>query len=292
MKKTNSHKVAISGATGFVGSNLISAFHKHGWETVPLGRAQFILSTEELAKHINGVDVVINLSGAPVTGRWTEEYKKIMYESRVQVTRKLVAACSEVNTKPELLISTSAIGYYAAGDTVHTEEQHVKADDFLGNLARDWEGEALKARKADIRTVIFRFGVVLGRDGGALKQMLLPFKMGMGGTIGDGSQAFSWIHMHDLIRAYETVIDDSSYNGIYNLTSPNPTTNRGLTESLGNALGRPTMLRVPKFLLRMQMGEGAHVLMEGQTVLPKRLLDSGFPFSFSTIEEAVKDCIT
>ncbi|UCH80783.1 MAG: TIGR01777 family oxidoreductase [Nitrospiraceae bacterium] len=291
MKKNKIYKIAISGATGFVGSNLSSAFHKHGWETVPLGRSQFKLSTEELAHHMEGVDVVINLSGAPVTGRWTDNYKKIMYESRIDVTEKLVAACSKMNTKPELFISTSAIGYYAAGDTVHTEEQHLKADDFLGNLARDWEGQALKAKEAGIRTVIFRFGVVIGRDGGALKQMLLPFKLGMGGTIGDGSQAFSWIHMHDLIRAHEKVIDDNSYEGIYNLTSPNPTTNRGLTESLGNALGRPTVLRVPKFILRMQMGEGAHVLMKGQKVLPKRLLDSGFTFSFSNIEEAVKDCV-
>ncbi len=292
MEKNSKHRIAISGATGFVGSNLSSAFHKHGWETVPLGRSEFKLITEELAKHMEGVDVVINLSGAPVTGRWTEEYKKIMYDSRVQVTGKLVAACSKMKTKPELFISTSAIGYYAAGDTVHTEEQHVKADDFLGNLARDWEGEALKAKKEGIRTVIFRFGVVLGKNGGALKQMIRPFKLGMGGTIGDGSQAFSWVHIQDIIRAQEKVIEDNSYEGIYNLTSPNPTTNRGLTESLGKALGRPTVLRVPKFVIRMQMGEGAHVLMEGQNVLPKRLLDSGFSFSFSDIDEAVKDCVT
>ena len=292
MENPSKHKIAISGATGFVGSHLVRAIHKHGWESIPLGRSEFKLSTDELAKHMDGVDVVVNLSGAPVTGRWTEEYKKTIYESRVHVTKKLVNACSKMKTKPVLFISTSAIGYYLAGDTVHTEDNHVQADDFLGNLARDWEGEALKAKEAGIRTVIFRFGVVLGRNGGALKQMIVPFKLGMGGTIGDGSQAFSWVHIQDLIRAYEKVMDETSCDGVYNLTSPNPSTNKELTETLGKALGRPTILRIPKFIIRMQMGEGAHVLMEGQKVLPKRLLDSGFTFLFSDIEKAAKNCVT
>jgi uncharacterized protein (TIGR01777 family) len=122
--------------------------------------------------------------------------------------------------------------------------------------------------------------------------MLIPFKFGLGGTIGNGAQPFSWIHIKDLIRAYFTVIDNSSYEGIYNLTAPNPTTNKGLTKALGKALCRPALLRIPKFLLRLQFAEGAKVLASGQTVLPKRLLDSGFSFSFPDIEEAVKDCVS
>jgi uncharacterized protein (TIGR01777 family) len=292
MEKKSKLKIAMSGATGFVGSNLRSAFHNLDWKTVVLGRNEFKLTPDELAERMNGVDVVINLSGAPVTGRWTEEYKKIMYGSRVHVTKKLVSAFLKMTTKPEVFISTSAIGYYAAGETVHTEDSHVQSDDFLGHLTRDWEGEASKAAEAGIRTVIFRFGVVFGKDGGALKQMVVPFRLGMGGTIGDGSQPFSWVHMKDLIRAYEKAIADTQYDGVYNLTSPNPTTNRGLTEALGAALGRPTLLRVPKFVIRLQMGEGAHVLMEGQTVLPKRLIDSGFTFSFPDIGDALKDCVS
>ena len=121
--------------------------------------------------------------------------------------------------------------------------------------------------------------------------MLTPFKLGMGGTIGDGSQPFSWVHIKDLIRAFQTAVDDKSYDGVYNLTAPHPTTNKGLTKALGNALGKPTIMQVPKFVLRLQLGEGAQVLTEGQNVLPERLLTSGFSFSFNHIEDAVKDCV-
>jgi uncharacterized protein (TIGR01777 family) len=291
MYDDKTHKIAVSGATGFVGSNLIRAFEELNWEIVPLGRKDFKGKPKDLAKRMQGVDIIINLAGAPITERWTEEYKKIMCESRIHLTRKIVDACRLMSPGPQLLISTSAVGYYATRG-IHTEEKYVKADNFLGHLAEDWEKEAMKAKEIGIRTIIFRFGIVLGRDGGALKKMLIPFKSGMGGTIGDGSQAFSWIHIKDLIRAYTTAIDNPAYEGIYNLTSPHPTTNKGLTMSLGKVLHRPALLRVPKFVLRLQLGEGAQVLAEGQSVLPKRLLDSGFAFSFQEIEEAVKDCVS
>jgi len=213
-----------------------------------------------------------------------------MYASRVDVTKKIVAACSLLKTRPRLLISTSAIGYYAS-QGVHTEEEHVKADDFLGTLTQAWEREALKAREIGMRVVIFRFGVVLGREGGALKKMLVPFKAGLGGTIGDGSQPFSWVHIDDLIRAYDKVIHDTTCEGVYNLTAPKPTTNKGLTRALSTALRKPAMLQVPRFVLRLQLGEGAQVLIQGQAVLPKRLLDSGFQFKFSDIDAAVMDCV-
>ena len=192
--------------------------------------------------------------------------------------------------RPRLLISTSAIGYYDS-QGVHTEEEHVKADDFLGTLTQAWEREALKAGEIGMRVVIFRFGVVLGREGGALKKMLAPFKAGLGGTIGDGSQPFSWVHIHDLIRAYDKVIQDTTCEGVYNLTAPKPTTNKGLTKALSMALRKPAMLQVPRFVLRLQFGEGAQVLIKGQSVIPKRLLDSGFQFKFSDIDAVVKDCV-
>lgn len=285
------HKIAVSGATGFVGSNLIRAFEKLNWEVIPLARKDFGDKPKDLAKRIQGADIIVNLAGAPITERWTEEYKKIMYESRIYVTRQIVEACRLMNPGPQLLISTSAVGYYATRGT-HTEEKYMKADNFLGHLAEDWEKEAQKAKEFGKRIIIFRFGIVLGKDGGALKKMLIPFKSGMGGTIGDGSQAFSWIHIKDLISAYTTAIDNPAYEGIYNLTSPHPTTNKELTISLGKVLHRPALLRVPKFVLRLQLGEGAQVLVEGQSVLPKRLLDSGFTFSFQEIEEALKDCVS
>lgn len=278
----------MSGATGFVGSNLSSAFRELKWQIVPLGRKE--LKSGLLAEKMADTDIVVNLAGAPIINRWSEEYKKTMYESRINITKELVLACSRMDPKPKLLISVSAIGYYASGGP-HTENNHVKADNFLGHLTQDWEKEALKAKELGMRTVIFRFGVILGKEGGALKEMLKPFKLGLGGTIGDGSQPFSWIHINDLIHAFQTAINDESYEGIYNLTAPNPTTNKGLTKAIGKALKKPTIMKVPKFVFRLQLGEGAQVLTEGQAVLPERLIESGFSFSFKNIEDAVKDCV-
>ena len=289
-EKTN-HTIAISGASGFVGSCLDKSFSSHGWSMLPLGRKDFKTNQEELAERMSGADIIVNLAGAPVIARWTDDYKKTMYESRINVTRSLINACSIMETKPDLLISTSAVGYYAS-EGVHTEDNHAQADDFLGHMTRDWENEALKAEEMGIRTIIFRFGIVLGKDGGALKQMITPFKMGMGGTIGNGSQPFSWIHIRDLVNAYETVIQDNSFNGIYNLTAPNPTTNKGLTEAMGKALGKPALLRIPKFVLQLQYGEGAQVLANGQEVIPDKLLREGFRFEYAEINEAVKDCVS
>ena len=282
--------IAMSGASGFVGSRLVAAFQQRGWKVMPLGREDFKLAPAELAQRLLRADIIVNLAGAPIVDRWTEEYKKKLYASRIDVTRKIVQACSLLETRASLLVSTSAIGYY---DTqgVHTEEEHVAADNFLGTMTRFWEEEAQKARELGMRVVIFRLGVVLGREGGALKKMLMPFKAGLGGTIGNGSQPFSWVHIDDLISAYDKVIYDTNCEGIYNLTAPEPTTNKGLTKALSKALRRPAIFRVPRLVLRLQFGEGAQVLIQGQNVLPKRLLDSGFQFKFSDIDAAVKDCV-
>jgi uncharacterized protein (TIGR01777 family) len=287
MQDTGRITVAVSGASGFVGSRLVTAFQQQGWQTVPLDRGDFKLTPEDLGKRLQGAALIVNLAGAPIIERWTAAYKKIMYASRVEVTKKIVAACSLLEKRPNLLISTSAVGYYASHG-VHTEDAHVRADDFLGTLCQAWEGAALKARELGMRVVIFRFGVVLDREGGALKKMLVPFKAGLGGTIGDGSQPFSWVHIDDLIRVYDKVIRDTTCEGVYNLTAPQPTTNKGLTRALSAALHKPAVLQVPRFILQLQFGEGAQMLTKGQTVLPKRLLDSGFQFRFPDIDAAVR----
>ncbi len=283
-------QIAMSGAGGFIGSHLTKAFEAKGWRIVTLGRDQFVLSDEAFSARIEGADVVINLAGATIAARWTEEYKKIITSSRIDTTEKLVRALKQLRKKPRLFISTSAIGIYETKG-VHTEDDTNYATDFLGKLAVQWERTAIKAKDAGIRMVIFRFGVVLGVDGGALQKMLIPFKIGVGGVIGDGRQPFSWIHIEDLVRAFFTVIEDDRYEGIYNLTAPNPTTNRGLTEALGHALHKTTFMRVPAFVLRMQLGEAAKLLLEGQTVLPKRLFESGFTFTFSDIKEAIENLV-
>ena len=283
-------RIAISGATGFVGRHLTKAFVGRGWSVTPLGREDFRIPEEDLARKLEGVDVLVNLAGASVASRWTEEYKKNLRSSRIDTTRKIVGALGLATRKPRLFVSTSAIGIYDTRGE-YTEENAVYADDFLGRLAADWEAEAKRAEPLGIRTVIFRFGIVLGGAGGALEKMLIPFRMGLGGVIGDGRQPFSWVHIEDLTRAYLSVIENEALSGTFNLTAPTPTTNEGLTRALAKALHRPAFLRVPAFVLRLQFGEGAKVLMEGQRVLPERLLKSGFVFRFSTIEEALSDLI-
>jgi len=290
INKNSKHTIAMSGSTGFVGSNLNRAFEKNQWSIVPLGRNDFKSGVDQLSEKMKGVDIIVNLAGAPVIGRWTGEYKKMMYESRIKITESLVRACSKMDRKPKVLISASAVGYYASGGP-HTEKKYRKDRGFLGHLAQDWERAALEAEKIGIRTIIFRFGIVLGRGGGALQQMITPFKLGLGGTIGDGSQPFSWIHMDDLTQAYERAIEDDTYSGIYNITAPNPTTNKGLTEAIGKALGRPALLRIPTFVLRMRYSEGAQMLSSGQEVIPERLLEKGFRFQFAEIQKAVNDCV-
>lgn len=282
--------IAMSGASGFVGSQLTSVLEGEGWTVVPLGRREFSGDADTLANRLRGARIVINLAGAPILKRWTAEYKKTLVESRIGVTRKLVSAMSTLSERPELFISTSAVGYYADG-LRHTEDDFVPAQGFLGTLATEWEREAWHAGELGIRTCIFRLGVVLGPGGGALAQMLPVFRFGLGGTIGNGSQAFSWIHRDDLIRAYCAAIADPGWQGVFNLTAPQPTTNANLTRALGAALGRPTWIPLPGLILSLIFGEAAGLLTRGQEVIPKRLLDLGFHFSFATIEQAVSHCL-
>ncbi len=290
MNNEPSGAIAISGATGFIGVPLTRALQGAGWRVVPLDRRALSGSAGALAGQLRGVRGVINLAGAPIIGRWTPAYKKTLRDSRIGVTRQLVEAMAVMPERPEFFISTSAVGYYAEGRR-HTEEDHVQAGGFLGRLTREWEQEAWGARDLCIRTIIFRLGVVLGPDGGALKEMLPPFRLGLGGKIGSGRQAFSWIHRDDLLRSYLAALANPSWEGVYNLTAPQPTTNAGLTRALGAALNRLTWLSVPEFALKLRFGEGASVLTHGQEVVPQRLLDAGFQFTYTTIDQAVRQCL-
>jgi len=282
--------IAMSGATGFIGSHLARAFREKGWTVIPLGRDDFEGDDAPLVVKIDGADLVVNLAGASIAVKWTEEYKKIIYRSRIGTTRKIVEVMKKTGKRPGLFICASAVGIYDTKGTYDEGDEHY-AGDFLGRLAIDWEEAALRARDVGIRTVIFRFGVVLGRGGGALGKMLIPFRLGLGGVVGDGTQPLSWVHMDDLVSAFLAAIENKGFAGIYNLTAPNPTTNRGLTETLGHALHMPAVLKIPAFVVRLQFGEAAKILLEGQRVLPKRLLESGFSFRFTEIEKAVGDLV-
>ncbi len=283
-------KIAMSGSTGFVGSYLKAVFKEKGWQTVALLRTDFAAGQGVLAEKLSGCDAVVNLAGAPIAARWSESYKKQLYTSRVPLTQSLVFAMRGLVAKPAVFISASGVGIYPAGGP-WTEADTVPTDDFLGHLAWDWEQAALEARSAGIRTSVFRFGVVLGRGGGALAKMIPLFRLGLGGIIGSGKQPVSWVHIADLARALCVALDDPTFSGVYNMSAPNPATNAGLTYALAKALHRPALLPLPSFAMKLAFGEGACVLLDGQIAVPQRLLDAGFRFQYNRIEDSIADLL-
>jgi len=283
-------EIALTGATGFVGSHLINVFWEKDWKVTPILRDDLAFSSKDLAEKIDGSEVIINLAGANIVKRWTEDYKKELYDSRVGTTIKLVEAMGQMSRKPKIFISTSAVGIYDDRGR-YSESDYNFADNYLANVVKDWEEAALRARKINIRTIIFRFGVVLGK-GGLLAKMLPSFKLGMGGTIGSGRQAFSWVHIEDLSRAYIFAIEREELEGIYNLVSPNAVTNRVLTKTLAKILHRPAVLQIPIWFLWLIFGEGAAAISSGQNIIPERLLMAGFRFWFETIEHALRDVVS
>ncbi len=282
-------KIAIVGANGFVGTYMQSFFKAKGFEVLPLGKKDTQKSTGEIAKVLEGIDILINLAGAQIIHRWSASYKKVLYDSRIITTQKLVAAMAQIQNKPKLFISTSAIGIYATNGPMN-ESNYAYSNNFLARICKDWEAEAQQAEKFT-RVVIFRFGVVLGKGGGALSKMLPAFRLGIAGTIGDGREPFSWVHIDDLLNAYLFVFADDNLKGTFNLCAPNPVTNRELTKTLGKVLHRPTVIPLPKFVLRFLFSEGATVLTEGQSVIPERLLKNNFTFKYPRIEEALREIL-
>jgi len=281
-------KVVIVGASGFVGTSLVEMFHNENFEVISVQRKD-LENIPKLVACFEKSTLVINLAGANIVSRWSDEYKKLLYSSRINTTQTLLKAFEQTIQKPKLFISTSAVGIYK-NDAIYDENSENLGDDFLANLCKDWEKEALKAQEFGIRTAIFRFGIVMGK-GGALEKMLPPFKLGFGGTIGDGSQPFSFVHIEDLKEAYNFLLQNEELSGVFNLTAPIFTTNKGLTQALGKTLHRPTLFPVPLFVLKLIFGEGAKVLTDGQKVIPNRLMNSGFHFKFKNIEDTIENLV-
>jgi len=278
--------LAISGATGFIGKALVEKFREMKWTVRIMDRDSFSMQDEEFRKQkIEGSDVIINLSGAPVSAKWTPEYKLEILNSRVNTTRKIAENIILSEQKPGVFISTSAIGIYDSVHT-HTEDSVRFSDSFLAKICRDWEDTARIAESVT-RLVIFRNGLVLGEGGGALEKMYFPFSIGLGGKIGKGDQAFSFIHLKDLINMFFYVIENPAITGIVNAVSPYPTTNSDFTEVFGKVLRQPAWLTIPAFVLKMKFGEGAEVLLDGQSVLPEKLEKAGFRFQYPTLQSAL-----
>lgn len=278
--------ISISGASGFIGQALVKKFHEKAWSVVLIDRESFSMTEDEFReKKIEGSDVVINLSGAPISVKWTEDYKKELYNSRIIITRKIVDAMNAARQKPGVFISGSAIGIYDSIHT-HTEESSHFGNSFLASICRHWEDAAMQLQ-AGPRLLIFRLGIVLGEGGGVLEKLNFLFSIGLGGKIGKGDQAFSFIHLKDLVDAFIFVIENPEISGIVNAVSPHPSTNKDFTDKLGKAMQQPAWLTVPDFILKMKFGESAQTFLEGQKVLPEKLEKAGFHFQYPTLQSAL-----
>ncbi|NVO19026.1 MAG: TIGR01777 family protein [Bacteroidetes bacterium] len=282
-------KIVIIGSNGFIGTALKTHLRANNHIVISLSRRLMALPVFQLANMLEGVNVFINLAGAPIIGKWSKEYKRTIFNSRIYTTRKIVEVINQLESPPGLFFSSSAVGIYK--DTgAHDEFSADLADDFLGSLCRDWETEALRAVKAT-RVIIMRTGLVLGSEGGMLQKMLPVFKWGLGGKIASGTQAMSWIHINDVVAAYDFMIFHEEVKGIINLTAPQPTDNERFTKLLAKILKRPGLFPVPAFVLNLMYGEGSVVLTKGQLAIPRKLLEAGFRFQFSDLEPALQDLL-
>ena len=299
-------KCFITGGTGFVGRYLAKRFTEEGHtvsvltrkagKRVPLPGITPVegdpTRTGPWQESVPGHDVVVNLAGASIFTYWTERAKREILESRVLTTRNLVDAMAPAGGNIRLL-SASAVGYYGSktGDLV-LDEFSPPGDDFLARLAVQWEQEALRAKESGAEVSLCRFGIILGKNGGALAKMLPAFSLGFGAPLGNGRQWFPWIHMEDLFRIFLHLAEGPSMSGPVNCTAPNPERNVDVGRILAGALRRPYFMpSPPRFLVKLALGEFADVLLEGQRVLPQRLTEAGFVFRFPTLAGAVEDLL-
>jgi uncharacterized protein (TIGR01777 family) len=297
-------KIIVSGASGLVGAALTQSLRDQGHKVLHLvrkpARAPKEVSSTEIrwdplsaqvdVPGLEGANAVVHLSGANISeGRWTPARKDVLRSSRIDSTRVLVDSLARLRQKPQVLVSASAVGYYGnRGDEMLAESAH-PGSDFLSLLARDWEAEAMRAAQSGIRTVILRFGVILSAQGGALPEMIRPFKFGAGGRLGSGRQWMSWVALEDAIGIIQSSIANPEWNGPINAVAPEPVRNAEFAEIVGHILHRPARLPAPPFLLRLALGEMADaLLLSSQRAIPERLVQSGYSFRFADLEAALR----
>jgi uncharacterized protein (TIGR01777 family) len=302
-------RIAITGGSGFIGRRLVARLLEQGDQVLVLTRrleqARRILGEspnlkllpydpyqpQAWAAALEGYEGIVNLAGEPLaSSRWTETKKKEIRRSRVETTQALVQALASLNQKPQVMISSSAVGYYGShpeGDPL--TETDPPAQDFLAEVCQAWEAAARSAEELGIRLAILRTGIVLGPDGGALGQMLAPFQFFIGGTIGSGKQWLSWIHREDWVSLVCFLLEQGS--GVFNATAPNPVQMEEFCRTLGQVLGRPSWLPVPELALELLLGEAAQVVLTGQKVIPQAALQMGFTFQYPQLKEALRQIL-
>jgi uncharacterized protein (TIGR01777 family) len=290
-------RVLVSGSSGLIGSAVVRALRRDGDDVVPLvrsgGDGRSAVAWDPASGRFDavgaeGADAVVHLAGRSIAGRWNAEGKQAIRESRVVGTRLLAQGLADLTRRPPVLIVASATGYYGdRGDEILDESSSVGSG-FLAEVCRDWEAAADPARRAGIRVVHLRFGVVLAKEGGALAQMLTPFRLGLGGKLGSGDQWMSWVALEDVVEVVRAAISGDA-SGPLNVVAPNPVRNEEFTRTLGRVLSRPTFFSVPAFAARLAFGEMAdEALLASSRAVPKRLLDAGFRFRHAELEDALR----
>lgn len=306
-------RVIITGGTGLIGSTLAEDLAADGHEVIVLSRSPerragmfehdvriegWDAETARGWGHLaDGADAIVNLAGESIAGegfvpdRWTPEKKRRIRESRLNVGRAVVQAVRAVETKPKVVIQASGIDYYGARGDEKITEIGLRGDGFLARLCGEWEAATAEVEEMGVRRAIARTGIVLSTEEGAFPRLLLPIKLFVGGPLGSGRQYYSWIHVADEVGALRFLIEHEDASGPFNLTAPNPVTNREFTKTVADVLGRPAFMPVPGFAMRLALGEVAGMVLEGQRVLPQKLLNLGYDFMYPTLEEAVRDLL-
>lgn len=291
-------KIAIAGGTGLVGKQLTKLLQFYEHEVIILTRSdskieggvRYVkwLSNEKPEAALEGIDAFVNLAGVSLNdGRWTDARKKMIFESRMEATEEVIRIISVLEKKPNVLVNASAVGIYPTSTSaIYTENSTEVARDFLGTTVINWEEHAKEAQQFGVRVCLARFGVILGQEG-ALPLMMLPYKLGVGGTVGSGEQWLSWIHIEDVVRAILFAIENNTLADSINVTSPNAKRMKHFGKIIGQALHRPHWLPVPPRLMKLAMGERSVLVLEGQYVVPEKLLQAGFKFKFVSLEDAI-----
>jgi hypothetical protein len=299
--------IFMTGGTGFVGGILSRRLTEQGHHVTiltrslradrPLQQGVSFLEGDptkngDWQESVPDHDIIINLAGASIFKRWTKKNKRAIRNSRISATRNLVEALSVRKSSVDLLLSASAVGYYGFHGDEELDEGSHPGNDFLASVTQEWEASALEAEKHGVRVLPCRFGIVLGSEGGAIGKMILPFEWYLGSPLGTGNQWFSWIHQQDLVNIFLFLMDTKDISGPINASAPNPVRNRELTKVLGQVLKKPTFMPpVPGFLIKLIMGEFGSVLLKGQKVVPRKLIDMGFRYQYPSIREALEDLL-
>ncbi|HJS51651.1 MAG TPA: TIGR01777 family oxidoreductase [Pyrinomonadaceae bacterium] len=297
-------RILITGASGLIGTSLQRSFDEKGYEMLLASRsepkserdiqwnADTGFAKEDLPR-LEGLDAAIHLAGESISAlRWTDEKKKAIRDSRVHGTRTMIETFAQLEKKPKVFISASAIGFYGDRGDDEVTETSAAGDTFLSDVSKEWESESRRAEDMGIRTVLLRNGIVLSKEGGALATMMTPFKLGVGGVVGSGKQWMSWVSLDDVVGIVNYALENENLRGAINVASPNPVTNEEFTKTLGEVLYRPTFLPLPEFAVNLVFGEmGDALLIDSTKVIPKRLLDAGYKFKYPEIKPALENAV-